>query len=153
MKLPRAVRDQFRKFGRVGGRTRAARLSAAVRRAIARRAAVRRWVADRFGDASFSALGLPGGELVDAGLSDLAGETETIGSLLVAIAEPRLRREGVPVPAVAITDPESKLYRLLSASEGDLAHARYQAYLEQIESFSDACGMVRRARGGQFIAR
>jgi hypothetical protein len=51
----------------------------------------------------------------------------------------------VPVGSVH-RDPENRLYELLSAATGDLAHARYAAHLEQIESFADACRLVRRRR-------
>ena len=50
-------------------------------------------------------------------------------SLLVSLAAPRLHREGVPIGQVH-SDPEDRLYDLLSRS-GDLAHARYGAYLRQ----------------------
>jgi len=62
------------------------------------------------------------------------------------LAAPRLRREGVPVGPVQ-TDPEDRLYDLLSAAMGDLAHARYLAHLQQIASFADACRLARRQRG------
>jgi hypothetical protein len=43
-------------------------------------------------------------------------------------------------------DAENRLYDLLAATAGDLAHARYAAYLEQIVSFADACRLARRPR-------
>jgi len=145
MKLPIEVREQFRRFGRAGGRERAARMSPAARRAVARRAGLARWVRERFGASSFEEIGLPGGEIVDAGLADLADGRESAESLAVSIAMPRLRREGVPnCPADA--DPEDRLYSLLSRSSGDLAHARYSAYLRQMSSFSDACRTRRLVR-------
>jgi hypothetical protein len=112
------------------------------RTAVARRAATARWVRRRFGASRFKALGMPGGELVDDGLSDLAYGKVTIPSLLVSLASARLRREGVPVGAVH-QRPEEQLYRMLARSSGDLAHARYNAYRRQLVSFADAC---RRAR-------
>jgi hypothetical protein len=112
------------------------------RAAVARQAATSRWMRKRFGSVSFGALGLPGGELVDSGLSDLAGGKVTVPSLLVSLAAQRLRREGVPLGTVH-ADPEDRLFELLSRSSGDLAHARYGAYLRQMSSFADAC---RRAR-------
>ena len=146
MKLPSEIRRRFREAGRTGGRERARRLDPASRRAAARWAAVRRWTRRRFGAASFAELGLPGGDLVDRGLADLSAGLESVASLLVALAAPRLRYEGVPVPAVDIPEPERKLYRLLSRTEGELAHARYLAYLGRIASFADACRVARRAR-------
>lgn len=63
-------------------------------------------------------------------------------SLAVSLAAPRLRREGVPVGNV-LDDPERRLYELLSRSEGDLAHARYNAWLRRLASFADACRLAR----------
>lgn len=146
MKLPRAVLEQFRRHGRAGGRQRSARLSPESRRAIARGAAVARWIRARFGASSFAARGLPGGALIDAGLADLAAGRVTVESLAVSLAAPRLRREGVPLSIVQ-ADPERRLYELLVRTDGDLAHARYGAYLRQVASFADACRAARLDRG------
>lgn len=138
MRLPLEVREQFRRYGRAGGRARAARLSAAARKSVARRAAVARWIRQRFGVSRFRDLGLPGSEIVDTGLADLAAGRISAESLAVSIAMPRLKREGLPVmPAHA--DPEDRLYQLLSRQSSDLAHARYNAYLRQLSSFAAAC--------------
>jgi hypothetical protein len=150
MKLSREVRERFRRYGRAGGRARAARMSSDAKRSVARRAALARWVRRRFGAASFEDLGLPGGGIVDAGLIDLAEGRVSAESLAVSIALPRLTREGVPLGS-AHADPEDRLYALLSRQSGDLAQARYNAYLAQMASFADAChglraDRVRRAR-------
>jgi hypothetical protein len=145
MKLPTEVREQFRRHGRMGGRTRAARMTREARTAVARRAATARWIRKRFGSASFEALGFPGGELVDTGLAELANGKVTVESLLVSLTASRLRREGIPLSTVH-ADPEDRLYELLSRSSGDLAHARYGAYLRQMSSFADACCQARRER-------
>jgi len=118
------------------------------RRSVARRAATARWIRRRFGAPTFETLGLPGGELVDAGLADLASERVTPESLAVSIAAPRLRREGVPV-GPTLEDPERRLFGLLQDTEGDLAHARYNARLRQLVSFADACRLLRAARGAR----
>ncbi|MFV1960128.1 MAG: hypothetical protein ACC662_12035, partial [Planctomycetota bacterium] len=106
------------------------------------------WVRERFGDSSFAALGLPGGDIVDAGLADLAAGTTTIESLLVSLAAPRLKREGVPIGSVN-EEPEESLFRLLDRTEVGLAHARYRALRRQIVSFADACSTARAATGGR----
>ena len=98
-------------------------------------------VRGRFGVGRFADLGLPGGALVDEGLADLACGRTSVASLLVSLAAPRLRREGVPVTNTQ-PDPEFRLYRLLSSTEGDLAYARYNAYLRLIVSFADSCSAV-----------
>jgi len=142
MRLPTEIRERFRRYGREGGRTRAARMSPDARRAVARRAATARWIRGRFGASSFAALGLPGADIVDAGLADLADGRTTAESLAVSLAAPRLRREGVPVTS-SEENPEDALYRLLERRDGDLAHARYNAYLRQLVSFADSCHAVR----------
>ena len=144
MDLPEDIRRRFQAFGREGGRARARRVPAAGRTAIARVAALRRWVEDRFGNSRFDAMGLPGGEVIDRGLEDLAWERETEESLMVSLAAPRLRREGVPLPTTLFPEADTRLYRLLERREGDLAHARYLARLRVLQSFADACRSVRK---------
>lgn len=146
MRLPKEIREQFQRYGGAGGRARAARMGPDARKAVARRAAAGRWIRARFGASSFAALGLPGGDIVDAGLADLAAGKRTAESLLVSLAGPRLRREGIPLGSVQ-SDPENGLYDLLVQSAGDLAHARYGAYLRQVVSFADACHGARLDRG------
>jgi hypothetical protein len=90
-----------------------------------------------------SSLGLPGGELIDAGLQDLSSDAVTAEALLVSLAAPRLRREGVPIGRVE-PDAERRLYALLEQSEGELAHSRYNALRRQAVSFADACRLARR---------
>ena len=143
MKLPAAVREQFRAYGRSGGHARARAMSPNSRRAVARQAAVRRWTRARFGASSFHDLGLPGGEIIDTGLAALAAGDETVESLLVSLAAPRLRREGVPLPRDVFADADARMYRLLERTAGDLAHARYLACLRQAASFADACALAR----------
>lgn len=126
----------------MGGLKRATTLAPERRREIARRGAAARWIQKRFGAKSFEELGLPAGDLIDAGLADLAAVRPTLESLLVSIAEPRLRREGVPV-SKPLDEPENRLYELLERSEGELAFARYHAYLRQAVSFADACRFAR----------
>jgi hypothetical protein len=142
VKLPDEVRERFRRYGRIGGRTRANRLNPEERTRIARCAVTARWVRRRFGATRFADLGLPGGDSVDRGLSDLAAGRVTIESLLVSLAEPRLRREGVPVGTVH-EEPERRLYELLERTEGEMAHTRYVAHLRRMVSFADACHLAR----------
>jgi hypothetical protein len=115
------------------------------RKTVARKAAIRRWIRVRFGAASFEAIGLPGGEVIDAGLDALATGEVTIEGLLVSLAAPRLKREGVPLPRELFPDADMRLYRLLEHQNGDLAHARYLACLRQVTSFADACADARLA--------
>jgi hypothetical protein len=105
---------------------------------------MKRWIRHRFGETSFERLGLPAGDTVDAGLEDLASGRVTPESLAVSLAAPRLRREGVPIGPV-LDDPERRLFELLRGTEGDLAHARYNAWLRRLVSFADACRHARLA--------
>ena len=128
--------------GRAGGKKRAAPLSANERRAIARRAGMTRWIRERFGSADFSSLGVPGGELVDAGLDALARDEVTAASLALSCAAPRLRREGVPIRN-PLSDAEQRLYELLGMRFGELTHERYLACLAEVSSFADALREIR----------
>jgi hypothetical protein len=85
--------------------------------------------------------GLPGSQLVEAGLSDLARGVESVPALLVAIGAPRLRRLGLDVPP-APADPEHRLYARLALDDADSAHSRYNALLRRLISFERAaeCG-------------
>ncbi len=143
MQLPSRIQERFRAYGRAGGRARAASMSPSARRTAARRAVLQRWISARFGGPSFAALGLPGGEIIDAGLSSLCAGEETVESLLVSLAAPRLKREGVPLPRELFPDADERLYRLLDDSGSGLAHAQYLAYCRQAASFADGCANAR----------
>jgi len=85
---------------------------------------------------------LPGGDLVQRGLDDLARGAESIEALLVSIGAPRLRRIGLPVPENAFSSPEHRLYLKLAESDSDSAHSRYNALVSRLVSFENAaeCG-------------
>ena len=80
---------------------------------------------------------LPGGELVEKGLSDLANRVETVESLLVSIGAPRLRRLGFDVTA-PVDDAEERLYLLLARDDPQDAHSRYNALVRRLVSFERA---------------
>ncbi|HKI67713.1 MAG TPA: hypothetical protein VJ989_10655 [Solirubrobacterales bacterium] len=80
---------------------------------------------------------LPGGSLVRRGISDLDAGRETPEALLVSIGAPRLRGIGIALPE-AISDPEHKLYLLLSNDRGDAAHSAYNALVRRLVSFERA---------------
>jgi hypothetical protein len=86
--------------------------------------------------------GLPGWELVEPGLADLARGVESVNALLVAIGAPRLRRIGLAVPDVAWPMPEHRLYALLSVDDPDSAHSRYNALIRRLVSFERAAECV-----------
>jgi hypothetical protein len=81
---------------------------------------------------------LPGNDLVERGLADLARGVESVPALLVAIGAPRLRRLGLAVPDPKLAHPEHRLYLELSRSGPDSAHSRYNALLRRLISFERA---------------
>jgi hypothetical protein len=85
---------------------------------------------------------LPGVDLIEQGLADLAAGVETTAALLVAIGAPRLRLLGLDVPA-GPENPEHRLYHLLAREDQDSAHGRYNALVRRLVSFERALGCVR----------
>ena len=82
---------------------------------------------------------LPGAELVEAGLADLALGRETDNALLVLVAAPRLRGLGIPVPAsTSATPSEHRLYSRLEERMGTAAHSHYNSLIRRIVSFARA---------------
>jgi len=80
---------------------------------------------------------LPGHDLIEQGLDDLAAGVETAAALLVSIGAPRLGQLGVSVPN-PIPSSEHRLYALLSRSDPDSAHSRYNALIRRLVSFERA---------------
>lgn len=87
--------------------------------------------------------GLPGADLIEAGLADLHEGRESVAALLVAIGSPRLRRLGLDVPDTLPDNPEHRLYNLLAEDDSDSAHSRYNAYLRRLVSYERAAECVR----------
>jgi hypothetical protein len=85
---------------------------------------------------------LPGADLIERGLTDLANGRETIESLLVSIAAPRLRALGLTV-ASPFDGAELRLYRRLAGEFGDGAHSRYNALIRRLVSFQRAAACVK----------
>jgi hypothetical protein len=86
-------------------------------------------------------VALPGQDLVEQGLADLARGVESIPALLVSIGAPRLARLGIPVPS-PIPSPELRLYARLALDDPDAAHSRFNALVRRLVSFERAltCG-------------
>ena len=87
---------------------------------------------------------LPGNDLVAIGIQDLECQRETIPALLVAIGAPKLRSLGLQLPEDLPSNPEHRLYDLLSTSEPDSAHSRYNALIRRLVSFERAIPCVKK---------
>jgi len=87
---------------------------------------------------------LPGNDLVSAGMRDLQDQRETVAALLVAIGAPKLRRLGLTLPSTLPSNPEHRLYDLLSLDGPDSAHSRYNALIRKLVSFERAMECVKR---------
>ena len=87
---------------------------------------------------------LPGNELIVAGLEDLRNQRQTVEALLVAIGAPRLRSLGLELPENLPPTPEHRLYDLLSATEPDSAHSKYNALIRRLVSFERAMACVKK---------
>jgi len=85
---------------------------------------------------------LPGADLVDQGIADLARGVESVAALLVSIGAPRLRRLGYDVPP-APPGAEHRLYELLCKQDPDAAHSRYNALIRRLVSFARAAECAR----------
>jgi hypothetical protein len=85
---------------------------------------------------------LPGQDLIDTGLADLARGAETVPALVVSIGAPRLRALGLEVPATR-PGPEHRLYARLAEADSDAAHSRYNALIRRLVSFERALACVK----------
>jgi len=85
---------------------------------------------------------LPGGDLIEAGLEDLARGRESVAALLVSIGAPRLRRLGLAVPP-PIPGAEHRLYEELRRAQPDAAHSQFNALIRRLVSFERAAECAR----------
>lgn len=87
----------------------------------------------------------PGFELVHIGIRDLAHGHLSTEALLVSIATPRLVLLGIRIPS-ALRHPEEQLFDRLITEHGHGAHARYNALIRRLVSFTRAVPLARRSR-------
>lgn len=79
---------------------------------------------------------LPGAELIQRGLDDAAAGRESVETLLVEIAAPRLRALGIGVPdSLNGGDAELRLYSRLGQSGVLDPYGQYNALLRHLTSF------------------
>lgn len=78
---------------------------------------------------------LPGSELVEKGLADIAAGRQTAESLLLERFAARLADVGVELPAERTPHPEHRLYEVLTETEGDRAHTVYNALTRRLTSY------------------
>jgi hypothetical protein len=82
---------------------------------------------------------LPGHELVEEGLRDLAANRVTDCSLLLQIAAPKLAGLGVPIQVLQPATPyEHQLYERLEERLGSGAHSYYNSLIRRIVSYAHA---------------
>src|SRR4051812_28921391 len=85
--------------------------------------------------------GVPGADLMEQGLADLAEKRVTEHSLLVMVGAPRLRRLGIELAEVKRVNSgpiEHELYDLLESLYGAAAYSRYNSLLRRMDSFAHA---------------
>jgi len=78
-------------------------------------------------------------------MRDLANGQRSAQALLVSIAAPRLELLGIRVPSAPLLHPEEQLFDLLITEHGDGAHARYNALIRRLVSFTRAVPLLQRA--------
>ena len=79
--------------------------------------------------------GLPGRELIVAGLDDLRSGRDTVEAMLVATGAPRLRACGIDVPGADQPDSGLRMYRLLGERDAQGAYSTYNALRRRLSSF------------------
>jgi hypothetical protein len=83
--------------------------------------------------------GLPGEDLITAGLKDFPSNRSNLEGLLVSIASNRLRKYNIlhcddeDLPS----NPEHQLYELLTLSHTD-PYGQYRSYLHRLSKFENA---------------
>jgi hypothetical protein len=81
---------------------------------------------------------LPGGDIVESGLRDLAASRDSAAADLVLIGAPRLSRLGFDVSLDRAVGAEHRLYLRLAAEDPRTAHSRYNALIRRLVSFERA---------------
>lgn len=95
---------------------------------------------------AFHEYELPGEDLILKGLEDLKEGKKTVESLLICIARSRLKACELQFTPLSLDDDaEIHLYKLLSETDSNTAHARMNAYVRRLVSFENALEQIRRS--------
>jgi hypothetical protein len=90
--------------------------------------------------------GLPGAELIQQGMEELAAGTESIPAMLVAIGAHRIKERLPELGTDSLPHrPERILYRLLRDEHPREAYSQYNAYLRRLSRFCRALESRRHA--------
>jgi hypothetical protein len=81
---------------------------------------------------------VPGFDIVSSGLVDLSANVMSVNALLVAVAAPRLRSDGLVLPDLLPELAKDRLWDMLQEESGDDAHRRYNALMGRVLSFASA---------------
>lgn len=139
------VRQYLAEIGRRGGvRSRRTLTAEQARAMVARREGRRRFREFERTTAAIGLADLPGFEIVHDGIRDLANGHLSNESLLVSIAAPRLELLGIRLPST-LSHPEEQLFVRATAEHGDGAHARYNALIRRLVSFTRAMPLAQRS--------
>jgi hypothetical protein len=82
-------------------------------------------------------MDLPGADLIEQGIHDLAVGRETVAALLVSIGARRISALGRELPPT-LPNAELRLYELLAREDQDSAHGRYNALIRRLVSYERA---------------
>lgn len=92
---------------------------------------------------------LPGGNLVEKGLADLGTSTRSEEAILLLVARPRLEWLGFAIPQPWSKQGlwEHELFELVEQRQPEGAHAAYNALIQLIHSFANACTQLNSQEG------
>ncbi len=84
--------------------------------------------------------GLPCGETIAQGISDLSRGLVSVESCLAAIASPRLKNAGIIDEVIELgpIDSEHTLYNLLAKDTSRHPYSAYKSRLQELNSFENA---------------
>ncbi len=82
--------------------------------------------------------GLPGADVIRAGLADLTAGRDSVESLLIQIGAPRLNWLGINLTTQPDLNADRRLYRVLARQHGNEAHSQFNNLIRLLVSFERA---------------